>query len=236
MRTAKQSAASRANSRKSTGPRTAAGKAKSRFNALKHGIHAESQTIFTESAEDLAELTAELHDQYGPADSTERFLIDTLVNNEWRLRRLRVIETDLWQSAIDRFLENHTEMQAATPADAFQASGPAFERLQRVINSCERNYHRALKELKTLAAAGNTPQPEEAKTTSESPAWLRRNPEIPAAEALHAASQTPADPFQPRDPPSRPLKRLFSKLRVKMKAFDARFPTAFAQKNGFQSA
>jgi hypothetical protein len=190
MPTAKQSAARRANAQKSHGPTTAGGKAKSRFNALKHGIHAESQTIFTESVEDLAELTAELHDQYSPSDSTGRFLVDTLVNNEWRLRRLRVIETDLWQSAIDRFLEKHTEMQAATPSDAFEASGPAFERLQRVINSCERNYHRALKELKTLAAAGNTPQPEEATTTSESVSSFQTNSEMPAPEATKTAPET----------------------------------------------
>jgi hypothetical protein len=209
MRTAKQSAASRANSQKSTGPRTTAGKAKSRYNALKHGIHAETQTIFTESVEDLAELTAELHDQYSPADSTERFLVDTLVNNEWRLRRLRVIETDLWQSAIDRFLEEHTEMQAATPADAFEASGPAFERLQRVINSCERNYHRALKDLKALAAAGKTPQPGETTTTSESPASLCTNLEIPTTEVAKAASQTPESPAAAAKSAQSPLEEAF---------------------------
>ena len=38
--TPKQQAASRANAQKSTGPRTSAGKAVSRFNALKHGIYA----------------------------------------------------------------------------------------------------------------------------------------------------------------------------------------------------
>src|ERR1700729_2163410 len=38
MPTENQSAASRANAQHSTGPRTAEGKAASRFNALKHGI------------------------------------------------------------------------------------------------------------------------------------------------------------------------------------------------------
>jgi hypothetical protein len=195
--TPKQIAASRANGRKSHGPTTTGGKSKSRFNALKHGIHAESQTIFTESVEDLAELTAELHDQYGPADPTERFLVDALVNNEWRLRRMRVIETDLWQSAVDRFLEKHTEMQSATPGDAFEASGPAFERLQRVINSCERNYHRALKELKALAAAANSPQTEVITTSSESPGSFGANPEMSANAAPENTSEGAASDLQP---------------------------------------
>jgi hypothetical protein len=210
MRTAKQSAASRANSQKSTGPRTAAGKANSRYNAIKHGIHAETQTIFSESVEDLAELTAELHSQYSPADSTERFLVDTLVNNEWRLRRLRVVEAGLWHTAIDRFLEEHPEMQAATPADAFEASSPVFERLQRVINSCERNYHRALKDLRALAAAGRAPQPEETATASESPASLCTEPEIAAAVAAKAAPQPPESPAATAKSAQPPLEEAFS--------------------------
>ena len=96
MATAKQIAASRANAQKSTGPRIEFGKAASRFNALKHGIDAQQQIMFTESAADLAELAAEYHDLHQPANAGERFLVDTLVNNEWRLRRMRCVEADLW--------------------------------------------------------------------------------------------------------------------------------------------
>jgi hypothetical protein len=104
MLTAKQIAASRANEQKSRGPTSTEGKAKSRYNGLKHGIHAQSQIMFDETAEDLAELAAELHEQYTPADAAERFLVDTLVNNEWRLRRLRRVETELWQTGVDTHL------------------------------------------------------------------------------------------------------------------------------------
>jgi hypothetical protein len=64
--TPKQAAASRANSQKPTGPRSAAGKAVSRFNALKHGIYAVHQIMFDETPEDLAELSAEYHELYSP--------------------------------------------------------------------------------------------------------------------------------------------------------------------------
>jgi hypothetical protein len=153
MPTAKQIAASRANGRKSRGPITPEGKAKSRFNALKHGIDAKQQIMFAESAEDLAELAAEYHELHSPANPEERFLVDTLVNNEWRLRRLRVVEADLWQSAVDAYLEKHTETESATTGQSFIACGPAFERLQRIVNSCERHYHRARKELQTVQVA-----------------------------------------------------------------------------------
>jgi hypothetical protein len=45
MATAAQMAANRLNSLKSLGPRSEEGKAVSRFNALKSGVHAKSQVI-----------------------------------------------------------------------------------------------------------------------------------------------------------------------------------------------
>src|SRR5580698_1248312 len=120
MPTAKQAAASRANAQKSTGPRTAQGKAASRFNALKHGIYAQHQIMFDEKAEDLAELAAEYHEQYSPTDANERFLVDTLVTNEWRLRRTRRVEADFWYRAYNTFVVKNIEVTlkctSATPS------------------------------------------------------------------------------------------------------------------------
>jgi hypothetical protein len=82
-------AARRANGQKSRGPIIPEGKAKPRYNPLKHGIDAKQQVMFSESAEDLAQLAAEYHELYISANVDERYLVDTLINNEWRLRRLR---------------------------------------------------------------------------------------------------------------------------------------------------
>jgi hypothetical protein len=57
-----------ANGQKSHGPRTSAGKAVSRFNALKHGIFAVSRLMFDETAEDLAKLTAEYHERHNTSN------------------------------------------------------------------------------------------------------------------------------------------------------------------------
>src|SRR5580658_5150624 len=104
MPTAKQTAANRMNSQKSTGPRTASGKAASRYNALKHDIFATTQIMFDEKAEDLAELAAEYHEHHSPADPGQRFLVDTLIANEWRIRRLRRAEAELWDHATNIFM------------------------------------------------------------------------------------------------------------------------------------
>src|SRR5580658_1148745 len=147
MPTAKQTAANRMNSQKSTGPRTTEGKAASRYNALKHGIFATTQIMFDEKAEDLAELAAEYHAHHCPADPGQRFLVDTLVTNEWRLRRLRRVEAELWDTATNIFLAANAEAQACSSGDAFATAAPTFERHQRIVNACDRTYHRALKEL-----------------------------------------------------------------------------------------
>jgi len=225
MPTAKQTAANRMNSQKSTGPRTTAGKAASRYNALKHGIFSTTQIMFDEKAEDLAELAAEYHEHHSPADPDQRFLVDTLVNNEWRLRRLRRVEAELWGHATTAFLENNTETPACSSGDAFATAAPIFDRLQRVVNSCERTYHRALKELRVARAHGlrspeleaeptpqaapaptPVPQPQQSTPTSAKMASSEQKPETPPSAPPFAgplASQhAPASPAETSPQPS----------------------------------
>src|ERR1700723_2676122 len=201
MPTAKQTAANRMNSQKSTGPRTSAGKAASRYNALKHGIFATTQIMFDEKAEDLAELAAEYHEHHSPADPGARFLVDTLIASEWRLRRLRRVEAELWQSASNIFLVNNTEAAACSSGDAFATAAPLFDRLQRVVNSCERAYHRALKELVARGHALRSPQAEtEAEPASEAPQPEQTKP---SCAKLASFRQKPK-PAAPQAPPAKP--------------------------------
>jgi hypothetical protein len=207
MSTRKQRAASRANGQKSQGPITPAGKANSRYNALKHGIDAKQQIMFHESAEDLAELAAEYHEHYSPANVDERFLVDTLINNEWRLRRLRSVEADLWRAANNLYIDNHPEIGGSGSGDAFESSGPAFDRLQRIMNSCQRQYHHARKELRALQAARphpqDTPQPQESTATSASSGSFYTNPENAATTAPKTAPQPPEIPAAVAETPNR---------------------------------
>src|ERR1700693_6374260 len=136
MATEKQTAANRMNAEKSSGPRTTTGKATSRFNALKHGIYAVHQIMFDEKAEDLAELAAEYHEHHSPADANERFLVDTLVANDWRTRPMRRVEAALWYRAYNTFVVKNIEVTLkCTSGDAFATESFTFERLQRIANS-----------------------------------------------------------------------------------------------------
>jgi hypothetical protein len=81
-------AANRANARKSTGPKTQAGKAASRRNALRHGLAAEHVLTFDEDAEDFARFAGEMRGSLAPAGEAEMSLCDRIVMGTWRLRRV----------------------------------------------------------------------------------------------------------------------------------------------------
>jgi hypothetical protein len=246
MATANQAAASRANSSESTGPRNSQDKTASRYNALKHGINAQQQIMFDESAEDLAELAAEYHEHHSPADSGQRLLVDTLIHNEWRLRRSRRVEAVLWEHAADSYLTQHPEAEACNSAHAFTTNAGYFERLQRMVNGCERNYHRALKELQRLkekvgqalppanpeappqkaaptqaTAADQAPQPEQSKPTSAKLASFRQNPKTPPAAAPQPAPAPPIASPAASASPSETRPSSSDRFPTPMEAIDA---------------
>ena len=90
--TDKQLAANRANALASTGPRTPAGIAQSRWNALKHG--ALSKAVIPpglerfESRPAFDELFDVLRDELAPATAMEEMLVERIVTSYWRLARL----------------------------------------------------------------------------------------------------------------------------------------------------
>ncbi len=150
MATTAQINANRRNALKSTGPRSAAGRAVSRFNALKTGIYGREQVIRGESAATLDALAAEYHERWRPATPEARALVDSLVSSEWLLRRLRKAEAQYWEYKMDSVLT----LDRDNPLGQTVANGAeTFARLQRRIDSAERNFHRALKELRRQADA-----------------------------------------------------------------------------------
>jgi hypothetical protein len=87
--------ANRENAKKSTGPKTARGKAYSRFNALKHGLLAQ-KIMFTPDGtlrdEGLLELLESLLDKYGRGDVRTELLVEGVVIEYWRNGRALELE------------------------------------------------------------------------------------------------------------------------------------------------
>ena len=87
MTSNKQLHANRANATKSTGPRSQAGKARSRLNSRKHGLTAKMLIIVGENADDFDQLRAELMAEHDPQSALECELVERLAGILWRLRR-----------------------------------------------------------------------------------------------------------------------------------------------------
>ena len=93
----KQIAANRQNARKSTGPRTPAGRAVSKMNALKHGILSKVVLVrglnIKESSRELSALHQRFWQELNPVGPMEEMLVDQIVTTHWRLRRALTAES-----------------------------------------------------------------------------------------------------------------------------------------------
>jgi hypothetical protein len=203
MATARQIAANRRTAKNSTGPRTAAGKAASRFNALKHGIDAQSHCLPSEDPATLEQLVADYYDRFAPAGPEARALIDTLVACEWELRRLRQASTELWQKSEQTCLLHDNKLPMA---ESFIYEQTLFLRLQRIMDATYRNYRHALKALQELPPA---PQPEESKPATPELASFRihaangpKHPNTASAVSANSPSLNNPPPDTPDPGPS----------------------------------
>jgi hypothetical protein len=98
MSSLKQIEANRRNAIKSTGPTTPEGKARSRCNAVRHGLTAETVIDVLENAEDYQAFEAAVIADYDAESAVERELVLRLASVLWRLRRASGIETALFKS------------------------------------------------------------------------------------------------------------------------------------------
>ena len=100
MSSPKQLVANRANAKKSTGPKTDAGKARSRMNAYKHGLTGEKVVAACEDPAAFNALRIGLWEQYHPAPGVESALVDRLASLIWRLNRIPIMETTFFHTEI----------------------------------------------------------------------------------------------------------------------------------------
>ncbi len=77
----------RRNARKSTGPRTTGGKARSKFNAVKHGMTARTLVLPGEDPQKLQLRLETWTDELQPQGEVEQFLLEQAVHSSWKLER-----------------------------------------------------------------------------------------------------------------------------------------------------
>jgi hypothetical protein len=137
--TSKQLAANRRNAQRSTGPRTPKGKARSRWNALKHGVLAQAvipePLLPYESRQEFDRLLATLRDELMPQSALEEMLVETIATCYWRLGRiLRAEAAAISHRLISAQDDLHTALGAARHEASYQvAMGNVNTLLERAI-------------------------------------------------------------------------------------------------------
>jgi hypothetical protein len=143
------------------GPKTDAGRAAVRFNALKHGLTASSAVLPGEDAGFLKQLRADLNEEYEPATPTEHVLVEEFVRCSWRLLRLRRVETEMWTGYINALRSrqgadrNVTQQESDRAVASTLADSPAsqFNKYFRYERGATRDFYRALDKLEDTQRA-----------------------------------------------------------------------------------
>lgn len=146
MTSDRQRAANRANSRRSTGPRSPEGKAIVRFNGLRHGLLARAAVVLPgEDLNAFEDLRNNVFADLAPDGPVETFFTDRVVDTMWRLQRLGRVETALFHWRAHKLRADHLAAQLRS-LDVFllEMSGLAVnkaaeEALARAVKECNRD-------------------------------------------------------------------------------------------------
>jgi len=183
MASEKQIEANRLNAQRSTGPRSAEGRARSRFNALKSGIDAQSILLPGEDPAALETLRAEYYEHHQPFTPDERDTLDAIIHAVCLMRRFRILEAQLVQHE----LANTPNLDQAAPlGHIFSQASLKFVYLQSRMNSVERSFHRNQDRLERLQsqrppiadAAPPDPAPQPAPAPSQPAETTPPNPKL----------------------------------------------------------
>jgi hypothetical protein len=112
MTSFRQFEANRRNARLSTGPVTEDGKRKSRQNAVRHGLTAETVIDALEDADDYSAFEMAVTADFDARTAVERELVLRLASLLWRLRRATAIESGLFKIQARQLLQFRQLRQA----------------------------------------------------------------------------------------------------------------------------
>ena len=150
-------AANRANAQKSSGPKTAAGKAKSSLNAVKTGLTGHTVLLPTDDAAAYQTHVERYREEFEPNGFLEEQVVQTLADTQWRLNRLPTLESGFLalarrRCAPDLFADEADGQIRAVllEADAHELAQNSLQNLHCQENRLRRQYALQLQELERL--------------------------------------------------------------------------------------
>jgi len=150
----KQLLANRKNAKKG-GVKTPQGKAKTRLNAVRHGLLCQDLVLPSEDECAFAELRERFITDLQPAGELEKLLVLRIASGFWRLDRALRVETALLARNIDRheaYLLKFSD-QACPPMAACGLETEQLQKLLRYETPIEKQIYKAKQELEGLQTA-----------------------------------------------------------------------------------
>ncbi|HSW01681.1 MAG TPA: hypothetical protein VLI39_16040 [Sedimentisphaerales bacterium] len=114
--------ANRLNAQKSTGPRTAEGKAAVSQNAVKHGLTARSVVVSGEDPGQFEFYRERMLDELEPVGEVEFSLAERIVGLSWRLKRAEKLQA----AAFDSLYAQEGRLSSETPGESQDADGDSI--------------------------------------------------------------------------------------------------------------
>jgi hypothetical protein len=157
----------RENSKKSTGPRTDAGKQRCAQNPIKHGFASKRVVLTNEDQSAFDQTLAGFREDLKPVGNVEDSLVIKMVNSYWRLSRLWAMETAMMDAAMmsqagefeATFSPHHPALRAMDAFSFLALENPvALTTLDRYETRFDRCYHKSLDALLKLQRKRNAPQ------------------------------------------------------------------------------
>jgi hypothetical protein len=155
MTSFRQIEANRRNACQSTGPITEEGKQRSRCNAVRHGLTAETVIGELEDAEDYQAFEAAIIADYDVQSAVERELVLRLASLLWRLRRATTMETGLFEIQADQLSGFRPGCQTQTTSQEIVCA--RFGRADSVDADPDRASHGITNETQAPPSSGPKP-------------------------------------------------------------------------------
>jgi hypothetical protein len=147
--------ANRQNARRSTGPKTATGKARVAQNAITHGLFSRQALLPDEDPQALEGLVEAIRTALNPEGPQEQLLVELMIDALWRRRRLGRVEAGIFSWKQSRILAERASREARTH-EASALIAFSEEPDQPLITDPEK-HQQAMVAAEQMRARGNEP-------------------------------------------------------------------------------
>jgi hypothetical protein len=203
----------KANRKNAAQPRnmTDAGRQAVSGNALRHGLTSKKVVLPHEDESAYLALRDDLLRERAPATVEERFLVDQLAQNMWRLQRARRVETCCLADKIEILCARHNIDRNNPDLDHLMAGILAndtgeLDTMRRYETSIQRAFYQSLRELDRLQSERRKKEQPSAKTEPKpaakpEPAQPIEQSRKPPTLEIRSVSQFPSCPTIETNPP-----------------------------------